>query len=759
LAGISAGNIRSMKAGTADLQAEHGLARSNGGGLNRGINLDPIANSVEQLLSYDDVAFVDCAYKTLLRRPPDAAGLANYLAVLRGGAAKMRIISALLHSREGRRSAVALPGLRDADFRYRLARVPIFRRFVRGITASEGDSPAECAARRAANMQMRFGAGETRLTDNKFTEYRNPLNLRIKGLKLKRVLILGSCWFEGFSGFIKQMNPDCECDFVLYNNCSMLPAQPPHPADEYDFMLVQIPLRSVLPAGAYYSLSYDDIAGHENMFAESKERLLQLLDGTLRWNRELSIPTFVTNFMLPQQNPLGKLLPRRDLRNFVYFMQQLNEVIDDELADNSNCFVFDVDQISANFGRKFLQDDALWSISVGGVLGNADHEHDQRRLQPPAPVGDYYQLMTGDFLYAWWSELESMYRTFRQSDSVKLVVVDLDDTLWRGVVVEDGKINQYTYEGWPMGLVEALVFLKKRGVVLAIASKNDEAKVEAIWPSIMGNRLALSDFAVRKINWRPKGENIGEIIEAVNVLPRSVVFIDDNPAERAAVQAEFPDIRVLGSELYYLRRVLLWSPETQVAAISSESSRRTTMVQAQVQREGARKRMSREEFLGSLNLVVSLFSISGVEDEHFARALELTNKSNQFNSTGKRWTVADMAKFMSTRGRLYAFNVQDKFTHYGLVGAVIVSNTGVFEQFVMSCRVIGLEVETAVISAIGRELHRNGIGEIHASIVATKENQPVRDLYSRAGFNQDGDGEFSIGTTALREPAAHITMT
>ncbi len=139
----------------------------------------------------------------------------------------------------------------------------------------------------------------------------------------------------------------------------MLPAQPSHPADEYDFMLVQIPLRSVLPPRAYYRSSYDDIGAHERLFSETRERLLQFLDGTLRWNRELSIPAFVTNFMLPQQNPLGKLLPRKDLRNTVYFIQQLNEVIDEELTGYKNCFIFDVDQISANFGRKFYQDDVL----------------------------------------------------------------------------------------------------------------------------------------------------------------------------------------------------------------------------------------------------------------------------------------------------------------------------------------------------------------------------------------------------------------
>jgi hypothetical protein len=115
--------------------------------------------------------------------------------------------------------------------------------------------------------------------------YRIPSDLRINEVQLRRVLILGSCWFEGFFELVADMHPGCESDYVLYNNCSMLPAQPPHPADEYDFMLVQIPLRSVLPPRAYYRASYDDIGAHERLFSEGRERLLQFLNGTLRWNR------------------------------------------------------------------------------------------------------------------------------------------------------------------------------------------------------------------------------------------------------------------------------------------------------------------------------------------------------------------------------------------------------------------------------------------------------------------------------------------
>ena len=102
-----------------------------------------------------------------------------------------------------------------------------------------------------------------------------------------------------------------------------------------------------------------------------------------------------------------------------------------------------------------------------------------------------------------------MYRTLRGIDQVKLVIVDLDDTLWRGVIAEEGDISDETIEGWPMGLIEALQFLKKRGVLLAIISKNDEARIEGLWDRIMRGRLRLEDFVVRRINWRSKADNFG----------------------------------------------------------------------------------------------------------------------------------------------------------------------------------------------------------------------------------------------------------
>ena len=186
-----------------------------------------------------------------------------------------------------------------------------------------------------------------------------------------------------------------------------------------------------------------------------------------------------------------------------------------------------------------------------------------------------------------------MYRTVRGVDQVELVIVDLDDTLWRGIVAEEG-MSEDTIEGWPMGVIEALQFLKKRGVLLGIISKNDESRIEALLDTIFGAASASMTSSFGRSNWKAKADDLEEILDEVNLLSRSVVFVDNNTAERAEIAAAFPDVHVLGAQLYHLKRILMSAPETQVPFVSEESTRRTQMVQGQVARERERKRVPRE---------------------------------------------------------------------------------------------------------------------------------------------------------------------
>jgi FkbH-like protein len=580
--------------------------------------------------------------------------------------------------------------------------------------------------------------------------YRTPEGLAVSKLALKRALIIGSCFSRAIPVWFFKSFSGMQADHILYNHAGTLPEEPPQPLDSYDFQILMLPLRTPMPEQLYFRLNYDDVQGYQAAFEDARERLLQMLHGALGYREKRPLTTFVTNFMTPQQNPMGRLLPRYDLRNPVYFVEQLNRALSDEVTALEDVHLVDIDQLGANFGRKYIQDDMLWALSHHSYLSDLDMRYDTKRIEVPAPISTQHVLRVPECIIAICNEVKAMYRTLRQVDQVKLVIIDLDDTLWRGVIAEDGPRPELM-EGWPLGFAEALMFLKKRGVLLAIASKNSEERIRKLWPVMFRGRIEIADFASIKINWEPKADNIEQILKEVNLLPRSVVFIDDNPVERASISGAFPGMRVLGSSPYQLRRTLLWSAETQVAYITSESGRRTEMIQAQVEREGARTRLSRAEFLQTLNVRIGLTEVADVADSRFARAFELMNKSNQFNTTGRRWAQEECQALFARGGVLWTFEVEDRFTDYGIVGVVVVVDGSWIEQFVMSCRVVGLEVEIAVIQALMEAMRE----PVTARLVSTDANFLCRDLFARCGFVEvDGDWCSADGE-ALARPA-HI---
>jgi FkbH-like protein len=564
-------------------------------------------------------------------------------------------------------------------------------------------------------------------------DYLSPTDLALTTIRPRRVLVIGSCLAEVWCKKI-----DCPYDYVLSNNVGQLPETPPQPGENYDLQLIQVPLRFVLPDDALWRSSFSDRAAYEKVFQDSIERLRLYLSTACYWNKKYKLLTFVANFLVPQQNLLGKLMPRYDLRNPAYFVEQLNCALGHELAAYENAYILDIESIAAALGKKYIQDDAVDLLSHGGLFGNGHYEKDRERIEPIERMTAHYEFRGDAFLLATWHWAMAMYRSVRQDDAVKLVIVDLDHTLWRGVIAEEEHIDYQTIEGWPLGFLEALAYLKKRGVILAIASKNDETLIRSLWDKIVQGRMSMDDFAIVKINWKPKTENIEEILKLVNVLPRSAVFIDDNPVERAAVKAAFPDMRVLGKYPYYLKRILLWSAETQNSIITAESSRKTEMIQSQVERENLRQQLTRADFLATLDVTIKIDEVASIKHPHFPRAFELINKSNQFNTTGRRWTKEECDACFAKGWIFYTFNVKDRFTNYGLVGCALVHENNL-EQFVMSCRVIGLDVEATVLADLEKRLQKEGATEMRAQLIETSANFACRDLYEKCGFQKTGN--------------------
>ena len=527
-------------------------------------------------------------------------------------------------------------------------------------------------------------------------------------------------------------NPEVMIERVTINNASKLAPLEGDPS-AYSFQIVQIPLRSVLSEGMFFSLSLADEDGYRRVFAEACTQIDRNIDALLTHNRDHGLCTFLLNFMTPQQNPMGRLQSRYSLSNLVFFVEELNRHLDERVRAKTNVYLIDIDQIAGNFGKKYIQDDSVSHSNHGSLLHGIALPGDENRLEPIGEVKDLYRPEASKFILSVWNEAVAAYRSIQQVDSIKLVIFDLDDTLWRGVPAEADDVDPMILEGWPLGILEAASNLWRRGILLAIVSKNDEAKARAIWSRYSEQRFSLDKFAALKINWRPKVENIAEILAAVNLLPQNVLFVDDNPVERAAVRERFPGILVLDAPLAEWRRILLWAPEGQPAVVTSEAVNRTSMVQAQIHREVARSEVSEEEFLKSLDVSIKGQAITEETSPIFTRCFELINKTNQFNTTGRRWTHAELVDILKSGGFLLALDVKDRYTGYGITCVAIVLDD-VLEQVVMSCRVFGLGVERTCLSLVIREIKKKGFAKIKGRLNDTGKNALSLRYFEDAGF-------------------------
>ena len=560
----------------------------------------------------------------------------------------------------------------------------------------------------------------------------SPNELAREPLELRRVVLIASCQLDLLTSYVSSLHGAPQIERYVVGFASGLPPKLAHDPSEYAFQIVQIPAVAVIPVGPWFALD-GSIEAANLFFLDCVARLDLIATSLLKYANEQQVPAFVLNFLVPQQNAMGRLLPRYDFGNPVYFFEKLNEALVALIERTPNAYLLDADCLSAQSGRRYFQDETTDHFLHNGLIVNYGSELDLLRLHPVPPISETFGSRPMAMIRAVWEEAVALNRTLRQADAVKLVVFDLDDTLWRGVLAEEADVSPDRTEGWPLGIIESITYLRRRGILVALLSKNNEAMASEIYEKVYGTYFPLSDFVTRKIDWRPKTDNMREILQETNILPRNAVFIDDNPVERAAMLASYPEIRVLGENQYLIRRILLYAPETQVALITDESARRLEMVRAQIVREEHRQKLSRDDFIKSLGVSVERLAISSPEHPHFARAFELLNKTNQFNSTGRRWSPLEIKELFGSGGRLEAFRVSDAYTNYGLVGCAIIRGATI-EQFVMSCRVIGLDVEQSVLKELIAE-----IGPIDAMLVHTDANMPIRTLWAGLGFLKVGE--------------------
>lgn len=580
---------------------------------------------------------------------------------------------------------------------------------------------------------------------------------------LKKVLFVGSCVAEDAYHHLRHAHSDVSFQFELVNNALELSSKTANEAAEFDFQFVALSLRDVVTDQVVIEFPRATQADAESMWERAMTNLEAFLRAALRHTTEHGLLSFVATFSVPQVTVAAALDLYGSRQDFSALVRALNQRLSDIVRGVPNAFVADIDAIGNALGKAYFQDDSV-SFSAHGAYWTARHiEFDTnpaygavKRLVDVPNLTEVYEFRDDQFLDALWRSLEHLFRTVRQIDSVKLVVFDLDDTLWRGQIAEhygDGDDWPQTH-GWPVGIWDAIYQLRGRGILTAICSKNDEDLVQARWGRA-SHWLRLDDFTFRKINWLPKAENIAAIMEQASLTAKSVVFVDDNPVECEAVRTAFPEIRILGANPYVTRRELLWSAETQIAHLSRESANRDQMMRAQQKREQVRATLSRTEFLAELGCKISVYEISDPSHPQFGRSLELINKTNQFNTTGERLSHQSAVSFMSDGGKFYCFEVEDKFTQYGLVGTIRIADA-CFKQFAMSCRVLGLDIETSMVSYVmALEISAGATARFEAQVRPTDANMVSRDVFARTGFKPFADGLY-LTTKPPSPPAPHL---
>ena len=317
----------------------------------------------------------------------------------------------------------------------------------------------------------------------------------------------------------------------------------------------------------------------------------------------------------------------------------------------------------------------------------------------------------------------------------KVLALDFDNTLWRGVIGEDGIEGVHPFVEFQKGLKA----LRERGVILVALTKNNAADVEPVWNDA---RMVLkrSDFAAFRVDWNDKATNLIDVARTLNLGTDSFVFVDDNPAERGQMRAMrpevvAPDFPVEESDLTkFLRRITrLYFPELRLTA---EDKSKTEQYQAEAARREFATGLSVDDYLKGLELWADVHPVA---DSEIARVAQLSQKTNQFNVLTNRYTVDEIRQFAHDANRLIvSVHAGDKFGEQGLVAfvqAVLSGDDATIVDWVMSCRTMNRRLEFAVEDRVEAMLVARGVKILHAKWCKTQKNAPVSHLFDSFGFS------------------------
>jgi len=398
-------------------------------------------------------------------------------------------------------------------------------------------------------------------------------------------------------------------------------------------------------------------------------------------------------------------------------IRQINRKLRRIAAEFPGVYILDYDALVARHGRERWNDERKWLMA---------------RLPIAA---DYLLAMAREWI---------RFIVPLSGRTAKVLAVDLDNTLWGGVIGEDGVTGIQLGPEFPgaafQSLQRALLDLSRRGILLAVCSKNNRDDAMTAIETHPGMLLRAKDFAALRMNWTDKEQNLREIAQELNVGIDALAFLDDNPFEREQVRAALPEVTVIDLPKNPLNfsAAVRGCAVFERLALSKEDRHRTEMYSAQMQRSNSEQTFqSKTDFFRHLEQEVE---IDPVTELTLARAAQLTQKTNQFNLTSRRYTEVQMAEMVKRPGwHIFSIAVRDRFGDHGVVGVAITHDTGDqcdIDTFLLSCRVIGRTIETAFLAYLATSAAERGRKRLLGRFLPTKKNAPARDFYQQHGFHE-----------------------
>lgn len=521
-----------------------------------------------------------------------------------------------------------------------------------------------------------------------------------------------------------------EAPFGLYRQEVLDPASRLHSFDP-DFVVLAMHEGDVdLPALT------DDPSGAVSGALEQLEGLWQALNRTTR------ATVLQYNFALPPEQPLGHLgtsVPGSRHR----MLLELNLRM--ALAAPPSVYLVDCAKLAADVGARTWFDPRYWFMAKQAVNPTS------------VPV---------------LARHTSAVVAAAAGLSRKCLVLDLDGTVWGGVLGEagfDGLQLGYGPQGEAFSAFQTYALdLKSKGIVLAVCSKNDEGLVREAFASVPGMRLKLDDIAVLSAGWDDKPAQLRRLAADLGLGLDALVLADDNPVEREAVRQLLPEVDVLQlpEDPAGYARVLADYPWFETVRLTDEDTARTDQYRARASAASALgAATSLDDFLDSLDMEGA---VEPVSERNLDRVAQLVGKTNQFNLTSRRRSAVELAQFVARDDVVaLAVRLRDRFADHGLIGVVLARVDGArldIDTWLMSCRVIGRTLEHALIAMLDEHARALGCRSLCGTYAPTAKNGLVADLYPRLGFTPDG--EEPKGVTSWRRdvglqtiPATHVRLT